>query len=180
MKTKTIYVTKKLKVPKPFVLPLQIFRPLQKWKRFCETVYFKAFWKTAIAIAGPDSIHWFDSLIRFIDSIPDSILWFDSLIRFLIVSLIRFHAGDAQNKEMQTKMPPKRKMNTKTQKVAKTITFYVKKSTITKNNTTFQKTAARTPENETAVAVAGGSTWLAAHGLCVFLWSFLFDPMRTI
>ena len=52
MKTKTIYVTKKLKVPKPFVLPLQIFRPLQKWKRFCETLYFKAFWKTAFAIGG--------------------------------------------------------------------------------------------------------------------------------
>ena len=51
-----------------------------------------------------DSIHWFDSLIRFLDSIPwfdpcirfiDSIHWFDSLIRFIesihwFHSLIRF------------------------------------------------------------------------------------------
>ena len=43
---------KKLKVPKPFVLPLQIFRPLPKWKRFCAAIIFRTFLETAIAIAG--------------------------------------------------------------------------------------------------------------------------------
>ena len=52
MKTKTIYVAKKLKVPKPFVLPLQIFRS------FKTVLFFGLLGKTptenerALAIGG--------------------------------------------------------------------------------------------------------------------------------
>ena len=52
MKTKTIYVAKKLKVPKPFVLPLQMFLML------CFMSFFRFLVKTpsenerAVAIGG--------------------------------------------------------------------------------------------------------------------------------